>query len=80
MSNEFPDWRAVMSAWPAGREFADDVGVSLNLVNSWKHRNRIPPEHWAAVLDAAWARGIDLVADDLVAIAERYRGEPAGSN
>ena len=47
--------------WPTFAAFADDVGVEWATAHQWRLRNRIPPAHWVAVINAAQARGFDDV-------------------
>jgi hypothetical protein len=64
---------AVIAAFPDGA-LADRLGVKRGLVALWKHRNTIPPEHWAGVVAAATADGIDGVTlEKLAEIAARRR-------
>lgn len=48
-------------------------GVSVHTVRSWMQRNRVPAEHWSALVDAKWATLEDLAA----AAAERVAGRAA---
>lgn len=57
----------VISLWPSAPELAKDLGHATPYrVQKWVARNRIPPDHWRAVVTAASRRGFDLQVDDLV--------------
>jgi len=66
----FNSFKDVIEAWPSVEAFADDTGVSANLVSVWKHRDTLPNRVWAEVVAGAEAREIEGVTyATLVAIA-----------
>lgn len=50
----------IIERWPTQADFADDCGVKWMTAHQWRLRNRIPPEHWPALVKAATRRGIPL--------------------
>jgi hypothetical protein len=78
----FKTFRDVINDWPGKtRGLAADLGVDLETVKGWAKRNSIPPEYWAAMLQAqdrtfeggAFPDGRRISADLLVKLAaERF--------
>lgn len=62
----FPTIRSLVDAWPSRKDFAADVGVTIDRVQKWAQGNPIPARFWARMIRAAVARGIPLTADHLV--------------
>lgn len=56
----------IIELWGKTADFADAVGVKWMTAHMWGERNRIPPEHWPALLKAAKARGLPVTVDILV--------------
>jgi len=50
--------------------FAEDLGQKPGTVRVWKHRNRVPREHWALLLTKAPTRRLRVTYEDLVAMEE----------
>ena len=61
--------RAIIAMWPTMTDLAEDIEVEYNTVQKWKERERIPSEHFQALLDAAKKRRIKLKAEDLIGVA-----------
>jgi DNA-binding transcriptional regulator YiaG len=55
----------------SNRQFARDLGMSPKVVQKWVDRDRIPVEHWIAVITAARKNGFKVTADDLARIAAK---------
>ncbi len=49
------------------------AGVETNTVTYWTRRDRIPPEHWAALIALADERGVDGVDHGLLLRLHRPR-------
>jgi hypothetical protein len=55
--------------WPTFAAFADDAGVEWATAHQWRLRNRIPPDHWPAIIAAAHERGFsDVTAESMLAM------------
>jgi hypothetical protein len=55
----------IYSAWEHSAEaLAADLGEKGVTVRQWRNRESIPPEHWAAIIEKAAARGVDIAVDD----------------
>jgi predicted nucleic acid-binding protein len=65
-------FQQIIEQWPSRRDLAEDVGVNLYAVHHWHHRNRIPANYDAALIEAASRRGIALGFEDL-ALARAHR-------
>jgi hypothetical protein len=62
----------IIGLWPNAASLADELGVSVITVRSWKQRNSIPPGYWLTLVASAKARGIDGVTLTVLAgMAER---------
>lgn len=61
---------AVMERWDSPTDLANDIGMSPITVRSWKYRNKIPVEHWPAIVEAAKKRGFVVTADELAGISK----------
>jgi len=53
----------IISAWPGDKrgcyaKLAEDINQSEGTIAVWKHRGRIPPDSWAAIVSAARKRRI----------------------
>ena len=69
----------IIALWPSPSDFADDVGVTLQRVSLWKHRDFIPPEHWTAIEEGADRRDIaGASASDLARRAASRAAERTG--
>lgn len=62
-------FQALIEAWGDDR-FAEDLAQKPGTVRVWKHRNRVPREHWALLLVKARSRRLRLSYDDLVNMEE----------
>lgn len=76
----------VISLWPSCASLARDLGLDRKTgplrVRAWKRRNRIPPQFWTAIEEAAAKRGFCITVRMLALIAsaqsrERAKREPA---
>jgi hypothetical protein len=47
---------------------AEQLGIPMTTVASWKQRQSIPVEHWPRLLEIATSQGIDLSYEQLVHI------------
>lgn len=57
----------VINLWPSRTALAGDIGLEdANLVRSWRSRDRIPDEYWAAIVKAAGERGFSKVTPHLL--------------
>lgn len=52
--------RQIIEMWPRVDTFAADVEAREGTTRAWMLRNRIPPEHWKAVVEAAHRRDIPI--------------------
>ena len=50
----------IIDKWPSTADFAEDCGVEWMAAHQWRRRNRIPPEHWPALVKSAKRRGVPL--------------------
>ena len=57
----------IVDLWPSFAAMADDIGAKANTVAKWHLRDRISPDCWLAVAEAAERRGYDGVTVDLMA-------------
>lgn len=57
----------IIGLWPNAVALADELGVSVITVRSWKQRNSIPPVHWLSLVDRAASRGIEGVTLEALA-------------
>lgn len=71
MSEQISTYREVISLWPSRAVFAEEVGVSLDVVQKWAQGGSIPAKHFGAIISAAAARGLGVTAEHLVRIADR---------
>jgi len=62
--------RRLLSQWPSREAVAADACVEPIAVYRWEKRGRIPGRHFPRLLKGAQSRGIELTADELVALAE----------
>ena len=53
-----PSYSDIIARWSTMRDLAADCGVSYSAVASWKARNDIPTQHWAAVVASAKKREV----------------------
>jgi len=56
----------VISRWPSPAEFASDIGVRPNHVQTMKVRESIPPEYWSDLVRCAARRRIRGVTMNLL--------------
>ncbi len=56
----------ICNLWPSISALADDMGEKAASVYKWRERNRIPPEHWQALVAKARKRKIYLTYEMLV--------------
>lgn len=47
----------VINFWPSRPQLAHDLGLTIGQVQKWADRDRIPSEHWNALIEAAGKRG-----------------------
>ena len=65
----------LIDAWGVS-QMAQDMGVSYNLVHSWKHRNVIPYEKFPMLVQWAPLRGIQgITLETLYALHRGATGE-----
>jgi hypothetical protein len=57
----------IIDLWPSPRVLANDIEVKPGTLAVWKHRNRIPPTHWVALVKSAERHGIENITLDLLA-------------
>lgn len=50
----------IISLWGRTADFAEAVGVKYMTAHQWTLRNRVPPEHWPALVKAAKKRGFPV--------------------
>jgi hypothetical protein len=50
----------IISLWGRTIDFAEAVGVEYMTAHQWIRRNRVPPEHWLALVKAAKLRGFPI--------------------
>jgi hypothetical protein len=61
----------IIAQWPSAGEFASDIGLRRNHVQTMKVRASIPPEYWLRIVRCAAHRGFRGVSMELLAsIAE----------
>lgn len=70
------DFRALISAWPSLRSFAEDIGVAYVTAQLMKHRNSISPDYWPDVVACAARRGIRGVTIETLARMRAERRRP----
>lgn len=58
--------RDLIDAWPSRKEFAADMGVSVERVQKWAQLGTIRPRFWARIIRHGLVRAIPVTADDLV--------------
>lgn len=51
----------LISRWPTIGDFANAIGCGYEAARQMRYRDRIAPEHWQAVIDAARAAGVSGV-------------------
>ena len=54
----------VIRHWPSRQAFADDMGVSVDLVHKWAASGRVPAPHQSAFRDTAQSKGLHHVTGD----------------
>ena len=69
--------KALIDLWPARKDLAADIDVSLDRVHKWAQTGAIPARFWGRVLKAALARGFEISSDDLVRLHDLPEGERA---
>lgn len=62
----------MIKLWPSPDDLAADVGAKPDTVRKWRTRNRIPPEWWQPIIQAAETRGTRLTASELACIANKH--------
>ena len=55
----------ILARWPRVSDVAADVGVTDKAVMHWRRRQRIPADHFEALVAAAKRRGIALTYEEL---------------
>lgn len=50
----------IIALWPRTADFAEECGVEYMTAHQWIRRNRVPPEHWPALVKAARRRGFPV--------------------
>jgi hypothetical protein len=68
--------RQIIELWPSSVAFAEDLGVSPNVVGVWKNRNYIPQIYWRGIVLAAMTRELDV---SLVKLREGSRDHAGAS-
>jgi hypothetical protein len=64
----------VIALWPSVAEFARAIGARPNAARMWKHRNRIPPRYYRAIIFAAHRDCLhDITYARLVELASRAK-------
>ena len=56
----------ILAKWPSTTDLAVDLGVKRGLLAVWRHRNRIPPQYWLRLTEAATRRRISDVTLDML--------------
>lgn len=56
-----------------GPGMAKLMGMSIATVGAWRTRDRIPVEHWPALMKKCKKKGVVLTADDLLALNTRRK-------
>jgi hypothetical protein len=54
----------LIDSWPTLGAFADAIGCGYEAARKMRQRQRIAPEHWRAIIDAADAHGLPGVNAD----------------
>ncbi|MFW2541511.1 hypothetical protein ACN2XU_02635 [Primorskyibacter sp. 2E107] len=74
---------ALVALWPSRRVVVDDLiavsgvgSVTLDQVNKWCERNRIPTQHQHSMVAASARRGIAFTAEDMLALHAAGRSDP----
>ena len=58
--------RDLVDIWPNRLDFSKEVNVTLDQVNAWIKRNRIPAEHHFDIVTAARVRGYKVVTAEII--------------
>ena len=66
----------IIAKFGTGAEFGRAIGVPTTHVGVMKRRRSIPSRYWAAVVEGARQRDIDLTLEDIARVHD-HRGAPA---
>lgn len=69
--------KELFEAFGGNSQIAEITGEKYPTVSSWLLRCSVPPKHWAALIEAAKARGIALTFEDMARIASNRLEERA---
>lgn len=58
----------IFQIWPSVRCMAEGIGREYDTVLRWRLRERIPEDSWDDVIRAAAEKGVQLTADQLLAV------------
>lgn len=58
---------ALIDTWKTIAEFATEVGCGYEAARQMRRRESIAPEHWAKVIEAAEAKGIEGITYEWLA-------------
>lgn len=64
-------FRMLIDRWPSAAEFARQMGVEYQQVWGWYRRDSIPAAYWRDFIRVARKLGIEVDADDLIAITQQ---------
>lgn len=64
-------FRDVIGLWPSPDALAGEIGARVETVRKWRQRDRIPPEWWEPVIQAAQGKGQQITADEIAGMAAR---------
>lgn len=65
----------IISFWGKTTDFAEAVGVEYMTAHQWIRRNRVPPEHWPALVKAAKLRGVPITEARLAEMTAAQKRE-----
>lgn len=65
MQVEINNYKDIIDLYPNVTALAEACGVPLNTAVQWRCRNRIPAEHWRAIINSLPDHGVDGVDADL---------------
>ena len=63
--NNIPD---IVEGLGGATALAEQLGIPMTTVASWKQRQSIPVEHWSRLIEIASHRGLDFSYEQLVHI------------
>lgn len=75
--NSIATIKDLIDLWPARRDLAADIGVSLDRVHKWAQAQSIPARFHRRVLESAAVRGFSVTADDLVRLHDQPNEDAA---